>query len=98
MATIKKLVLDVLKPHQPNALEFALTLAEQGVGYQVQLAVTEMDEKTESTVLVITGEDIEFKSIEEAIRRMGASLHSIDEVEVHSGLAGDRSGSSPAGS
>ena len=83
MATIRKLVLDVLKPHKPNALEFAVTLAEQGVDYRVQLTVTEMDEKTESTVLVITGQDIEFKAIEEAIKRMGASLHSIDEVEVY---------------
>ncbi len=82
MATIRKLVLDVLKPHQPNALEFAATLAEQRADYRVRLTVTEMDEKTESTVLVITGQDIEFEAIEEAIKRMGASLHSIDEVEV----------------
>ena len=45
--------------------------------------MTERDEKTESTVLVITGRDIQFEAIEEAIKRMGASLHSIDEVEVH---------------
>jgi len=82
MAIIRKLVLDVLKPHQPNALEFAVTLAEKGADYRVRLTVTEMDEKTESTILVITGQDIEFKAIEEAIKHMGASLHSIDEVEV----------------
>lgn len=83
MAFIRKLVLDVLKPHQPNALEFAATLADQGADYRVRLTVTEMDEKTESTMLVITGQDIEFEAIEEAIKRMGASLHSIDEVEVY---------------
>ena len=83
MATIRKLVLDVLKPHQPNALHFAATLAEQGADYRVRLTVTEMDEKTESIVLVITGRDIKFEAIEEAIKRMGASLHSIDEVEVY---------------
>lgn len=83
MAAIRKLVLDVLKPHQPNALEFATTLADQGADYRVRLTVTEMDEKTESTMLVITGQDIKFEAIEEAIKRMGASLHSIDEVEVY---------------
>ena len=82
MASIRKLVLDVLKPHQPNALEFATTLAEQKDDYQVRLTVTEVDEKTESTILVITGQDIEFQAIEEAIKRMGASVHSIDEVVV----------------
>jgi len=83
MAAIRKLVLDVLKPHQPNALEFAAALADQGPDYRVRLTVTEMDEKTESTIIVITGRDIEFEAIEEAIKRMGASLHSIDEVEVY---------------
>ncbi len=83
MATIRKLVLDVLKPHQPNALEFAATLADQGADYRVRLTVTEMDEKTESTILVITGRDIQFEAIEETIKRMGGSLHSIDEVEVY---------------
>ncbi|WP_456385616.1 DUF211 domain-containing protein [Desulfolithobacter sp.] len=82
MAVIRRLVLDVLKPHQPNALEFALALAEQGTDYRVRLTVTEMDEKTESTVLVITGQDIEFEAILAAIKQMGASVHSIDEVEV----------------
>lgn len=82
MAVIRRLVLDVLKPHQPNALDFAVTLAEQGEDYRVRLTVTEMDEKTESTVLVITGHDIEFEAILAAIKQMGASVHSIDEVEV----------------
>lgn len=82
MPSIRKLVLDVLKPHQPNALEFAATLAEQKGDYEVRLTVTEVDEKTESTMLVITGQNIEFQAIEEAIKRMGASVHSIDEVVV----------------
>ena len=82
MAVIQKLVLDVLKPHHPNALKFALNLAEQGADYRVRLTVTEMDEKTESTIMVITGQDIKFDPIENAIKMMGASLHSIDEVEV----------------
>jgi hypothetical protein len=86
MATIRKLVLDVLKPHQPNALDFAATLAELGADYRVRLTVTEMDEKTESTILVITGQDIGFEAIDEAIKQMGASLHSIDEVEVYGTL------------
>ena len=76
-------MLDVLKPHHPNALQFASALADLGADYRVRLTVTEMDEKTESTMLVITGRDIQFEAIEEAIKRMGASLHSIDEVEVH---------------
>lgn len=82
MAMLKRIVLDVLKPHHPNALDFARTLAGQGDGYRVNLTVAEMDEKTETLVVVIEGEDIQFDLIEEAIATMGGSLHSIDEVEV----------------
>jgi hypothetical protein len=44
--------------------------------------VTEVDEKTESTVVAIEGEDIPFQDIVDIITRLGASVHSIDEVEV----------------
>ena len=48
----------------------------------VKLTVTELDKKTESTVLIIEGADINFGDIKSAIKKMGASVHSIDEVEV----------------
>lgn len=82
MNRIRKLVLDVLKPHQPNALDFAATLADLDPGYRVRLTVEEMDERTESTILIIEGREIRFQEIVEAIEQMGASVHSIDEVEV----------------
>ena len=82
MVLVKRLVLDVLKPHIPNALEFARTLAEQCTGYYIKFLVVEMDDKTETVELTIEGEDLRFELIEETINALGASLHSIDEVEV----------------
>lgn len=82
MATIRRLVLDVLKPHQPSAIVFASTLADCSADYWVNLDVTEMDEKTETTVITIEGENILFEELAEAIERMGGSIHSIDEVDV----------------
>jgi len=87
MARIRKLVLDVLKPHHPNALTFAAALADLGTDYKVKLTVVEVDEKTETTSLVLEGRDIQFDLIIEAIEQMGASMHSIDEVEVDSASA-----------
>ena len=83
MATTKKIVLDVLKPHKPSGVDFATALAELSPDYQVRLNVVEMDEKTESVILVLEGNNIEFDPIVELIKKMGASVHSIDEVEVH---------------
>ncbi|WP_293650733.1 DUF211 domain-containing protein [Thiolapillus sp.] len=82
MPQTRKLVLDVLKPHQPNALDFSLSLAGIGEDYRVRLTVTEVDKKTESTIVTIEGRDISFDEIKTAIEQMGASVHSIDEVEV----------------
>ena len=83
MPKTRRLVLDVLKPHQPNALAFSSALADLGADYRVKLTVTEVDKKTESTIVTIEGADINFDDIKNAIQKMGASVHSIDEVEVY---------------
>jgi len=82
MVKVKKLVLDILKPHQPNALKFASALAEQGSEIQVTVSVVEVDEKTESVVAEIEGDDIDFERLTAHIKELGASVHSIDEVQV----------------
>ncbi len=82
MSSLKRIVLDVLKPHSPNALEFARAIAGQRRDYHVTVSVAEVDEKTESIMVVIEGEDIQFDEIAQMISSMGGSVHSIDEVEV----------------
>ena len=82
MPLIKRVVLDVLKPHQPNVLEFASAIADKHRGCRVKITVTEVDEKTETTVISIESDDIPYEAIVETITSLGASVHSIDEVEV----------------
>jgi uncharacterized protein len=82
MASVQRLVLDVLKPHQPNALEFANAIAALGDGYRVEIRVTEVDDKTETLLVAIEGDGLDFERINSAISESGASLHSIDEVSV----------------
>ena len=82
MSLVKRLVLDVPKPHSPDSLEFCQRLAEQGPDYRVQLTALEVDENTVTTRIVVEGEDIDFERLRQTITELGASLHSIDEVEV----------------
>ena len=82
MIAVKRMVLDVLKPHQPNALEFTCTVAAVGPDYRVRLTVIEVDESTETLQMVVEGSAIDFDAIQSSINAMGGSLHSIDEVEV----------------
>ncbi|KPK38046.1 MAG: hypothetical protein AMJ69_09535 [Gammaproteobacteria bacterium SG8_47] len=82
MTEVKRLVLDVLKPHQPDTLELARAIAACGTGLRVNIGVEEMDEQTESVLVTIEGDDIDLQRVRAAIEELGGSLHSIDEVEV----------------
>ena len=82
MTAVKRIVLDVLKPHHPNVLDFARAIAESNSDCDVRISVSAVDEKTESVVVEITGGDIDFASVSEMITEMGGSVHSIDEVHV----------------
>lgn len=85
MVKVRRIVLDVLKPHQPNGLDFASTIAAQVPGASIRLTVTAVDEKTETAVIVIEGDNLNYGVIHDVISSQGGSIHSIDEVEVQSG-------------
>jgi len=82
MVLVKRLVLDVLKPHQPDALEFSQAIAKVGGDYRVCTTVQEVDEKTETLQVIVEGNAIDFDAVQSSISDLGGSLHSIDEVEV----------------
>lgn len=85
MATVRRIVLDVLKPHRPNGLEFARAIADCGGTCTVRYEVSEVDEQTETVIVTIEGDDIDYDLVAARIAEMGGSVHSVDEVEVASG-------------
>ena len=89
MSSIKRVVLDVLKPHHPNALEFASAIADQHAGCRVRVTVVEVDEKTETVTLVFESGDVPYEALVETIQELGGSVHSIDEVEVTNASVAD---------
>jgi hypothetical protein len=80
MARITRLVLDVLKPHDPPVNLFAQHLADQAPRLQVTVEVVEIDEKTQTLSVTIEGDDIDLPEISDLIATMGGSLHSVDKV------------------
>ena len=82
MVHSKRILLDVLKPHNPNALDFTTAIAEKLPGCRIKLTVTAMDEKPETVLLNIEEEQVPFNVIAEITSSLGGSIHSIDEVEV----------------
>ena len=79
---IKNLVLDVLKPHSPPLPEFASFLTELDGISKVEVTLVEMDEKTESLKVVLTGTSIDYEALKEHVGKQGAVIHSVDHVVV----------------
>jgi hypothetical protein len=82
MIAVKRVVLDILKPHHPNALEFCKALSTAVEGSTVRVMVIAVDENTESLQVSVEAGLIDFDLLQEEITKMGGALHSIDEVEV----------------
>ena len=82
MGDIRKLVIDVLKPHHPSILEYADEISSvEGID-GVTIRVLEMDEKTESLEIAIEGRNVNFKEIKDIIEKLGGSIHSVDLVSA----------------
>ncbi|MFB6242130.1 MAG: DUF211 domain-containing protein [Candidatus Nanosalina sp.] len=84
MSEIQRLVLDVLKPHDPKIVDFTTRLAELEGVEGVNTALIEVDEKVRNLKVTLEGE-IDEDRVRERIEEMGGSVHSIDEV-----AAGDK--------
>lgn len=82
MSEIKRLVLDVLKPHHPNVIELSSRLAAPKGVTGVNCTLEEVDRETESVKITIEGLSIEFEIIEEIITECGAVIHSVDSVSA----------------
>ena len=82
MATIKRIILDVLKPHEPSILEIADRIGDiEGIS-GVNISLEEMDAKTNSVKVTIEGTDINYPLVQKAISSCGAEVHSIDGVSA----------------
>jgi hypothetical protein len=80
MTGIKRLVLDVLKPHKPSILDLAKRICKLPHITGVNLSIQEVDTETETVKITVEGNDVDFDELEAVIEDMGAVIHSIDEV------------------
>ena len=81
-APVKIVVLDVLKPHDPNILDLGKALCRDESVMDANISVYAVDEKTESTKVTLSGRDIDFEVVKRVIEDNGAVIHSIDKVVV----------------
>lgn len=81
-SVIKKILLDVLKPHEPSIIEFAAKLVSIDGVNDVNVTSVELDQNTESIKILITGDDVNLEGVKSSIEELGAVIHSVDEVTV----------------
>ena len=82
MSNIRRVVLDVLKPHTPDVLELSQELADLNGVDGVDISLIEMDQKVENVKITCEGTSIDYQKVKEIIRKNGGSIHSLDKVSV----------------
>ncbi|SDR28833.1 DUF211 domain-containing protein [Natronobacterium texcoconense] len=80
MAPITRLVLDVLKPHDPGVVPFTTQLGDLECVDAATATVVEVDETVKTLRVTLEGDDLDLEAVREEIQDLSASIHSIDQV------------------
>jgi len=79
---VVKVVLDILKPHDPSIVEFAKEINAVKNVQRADVSIVEVDANTETVKLVVEGHAIKLEEVEAVVKRLGAAIHSVDQVVV----------------
>lgn len=89
MGAVRRLVLDTLKPHEPNIIELAQQISELTGVDSVNISIYEIDRKVENAKITIEGMDIQYDEVATLIRELGGTIHSIDEAVAGQSIIDD---------
>jgi hypothetical protein len=90
MAAVRRLVIDVLKPHDPPLLLFTDQLAEIESVEGVTSSLIELEQEVQNVKRTFESEDLDFEAIEDTIENLGGSVHSVDQVACGDSVVTDR--------
>ena len=82
MTNVKRIILDVLKPHVPSIIEVAEKLGSLDGISGVNISLEEVDAETDSVKITIEGNNINYNTVNKIITECGAVIHSIDGVSA----------------
>ena len=80
MADTRRVVLDVLKPHDPSLLQFTDRVTETESVTGATSTVVELDEDVQNVSVTVEGDQLDYRAIEETIEDLGGTIHSVDQV------------------
>lgn len=80
--SIKRMVIDSLKPRETTILDLSKALASVNGVEEVDITVTEVDVKTETIKLTIRGSSVDYDAVLKVMTEHGAVVRSVDEINV----------------
>ena len=86
---IRRLVLDVMKPHHPPIVDVAMNLTKVHGVSGVNCMLGEVDQETETLKIIIEGIHINYDEVVETLKSMGGVIHSVDSVVTGSKIVED---------
>ncbi len=80
LGNLRRIVLDVLKPLEPNIVDLARKVATLTGVDGVNITIYEIDHHVENAKITVEGEQLSYQELQELIEENGGAVHSIDEV------------------
>jgi len=90
MVRLRRVVLDILKPHEPKLVPFTEQLSESDEIQGVTSKLVDIEENVRRIRVTVEGENIDMDALEEEIVDLGGSIHSTDEVSCGETIVKDR--------
>jgi hypothetical protein len=79
---LTRIILDVLKPHEPSIDMLAIELVKlEGSGVTgVNITLDEVDVRTQSVKMIIEGRSLNYPLIRRKLESLNCAIHSLDQV------------------
>ena len=90
MVHLRRIALDILKPHDPPLLEFTEHVAAVETVAGVTSSLIELDQEVQNVKLTLEGENLDYGGIEAAVEELGGTVHSVDQVACGEYVVADR--------
>jgi len=89
MGNLRRIVLDVLKPLEPNIVDLVRKVSVLTGVEGVNITIYEVDHHVENAKVTVEGNQLSFEELSALIKENGGAIHSIDEVAAGRSLIED---------
>jgi hypothetical protein len=90
MSDVRRIALDVLKPHDPSLLAFGDRLADVESVEAAAVELLELDQEVQNVEVTVEGTALDYEAVEAAVEELGGTVHSVDRVACGAYVVGER--------